>query len=62
MEHEKLAKSHGILLSVIEVYQFCSRIVPNLYVFGTTRTLSIDVIVIGDLGRRATPSNHQLVT
>ena len=23
LEHEKLAKSHGILLSVMEFYQFC---------------------------------------
>ena len=23
MEHEKLAKSHGVLLSVMEFYQFC---------------------------------------
>ena len=32
MEQEKLAKGHGILLSVMEFYQFCSQIVPNLYV------------------------------
>ena len=33
MDHEKLAKSHGILLSVMEFYQFCPQNVPNLYVF-----------------------------
>ena len=32
MEHGKLPKSHGILLSVMEFYQFCLRIVPNVYV------------------------------
>ena len=26
-EHEKMAKSHGLLLSVIELYQLCPRIV-----------------------------------
>ena len=30
MEHEKLAKSHGILISVMEFYQLCPQIVPNL--------------------------------
>ena len=29
MEHEKLAKSHGILLYVMEFYQFSSQIVHN---------------------------------
>ena len=33
MEHAKLAKSHGILLSVMEFYQFRPRILSNLYVF-----------------------------
>ena len=33
MEHAKLAKSHGILLSVMAFYQFCPQIVQNLYVF-----------------------------
>ena len=32
MEHAKLAKSHDILISVMEFYQFCPGIVPNLYV------------------------------
>ena len=27
MEHAKLAKSHGIVLLIIEIYQFCPRIV-----------------------------------
>ena len=43
MEHAKLAKSHGILLSVMEFDQFCLQIIPNLYVFTTTRKLSIGV-------------------
>ena len=33
MEHAKLAKSHGILLSVMEFYQFCSQIARKMYVF-----------------------------
>ena len=32
MEHDKLAKSHGISCSVTEIYQFCPKNVPNLYV------------------------------
>ena len=32
MEDEKFAKSLGILLSVMEFYHICPRIVPNLYV------------------------------
>ena len=34
MKHEKLDKRHGILWSVMEFYQFCPWIVPNLYLFG----------------------------
>ena len=34
MEHEKLTKSHGILISVMKFYP---RIVPNLNVFATTK-------------------------
>ena len=34
MEHEKLAKSHGIDLSVMEFDQFCPQISLNLYLFG----------------------------
>ena len=33
MEHEKWIKSHGILLSVMKIYQICLRIVPNLFDF-----------------------------
>ena len=33
MEHEKLAKSQGILWSVMEFYQFCPLISPNLCLF-----------------------------
>ena len=43
MEHKKMAKSHGILLSVKEFDQCCPWIVPNLYVYATTKNLSIDV-------------------
>ena len=44
MDHEKLAKSHGILLiSVMEFYQFCPQIVQNLCFFATTKKLSINV-------------------
>ena len=32
MEHETLAKRHGILLSVMDFYQFCPQLVPNLYI------------------------------
>ena len=39
MEYAELAKSHGILLSVIEFYPFCPRIV----FFDTTEKLSICV-------------------
>ena len=34
MEHKKLAKSHGIVLSVMEFDQFCPQISLNLYLFG----------------------------
>ena len=40
MEHEKLAQSHGNLWSVMEFWQFCPRIVPNLYFVVTTKKLS----------------------
>ena len=43
MEHEKLAKSHGILLSVMEFYQFCRQNVPNLYAFCHPKKLGINV-------------------
>ena len=33
MEHEELAKSHGIWESVMEFNQICPRIVPNLHLF-----------------------------
>ena len=33
MEHEILAKSHGMLLSVMEFYHICPRIVPDLLGF-----------------------------
>ena len=33
MEHAKLAKSHGVMFSVMEFSQFCPRIVRNLSVF-----------------------------
>ena len=36
MKHEKLPKSHGSLLSLMEFYQFCM-------FFATTKKLSIDV-------------------
>ena len=38
-----LAKSHGILLSDMEFYQFCPQIVPNLFIFLITEKLSISV-------------------
>ena len=34
MDHEKLAKSHGICDSVMKFYQFCPKFVLNLYFFG----------------------------
>ena len=40
MEHENWL---GILLSVMEFYQFCPRLVPSLYVLATTKKLSINV-------------------
>ena len=43
MEHEKLAKSHGILWSVMAFYQFCLWIVPNFNFSGTTNKLSSDL-------------------
>ena len=32
MEHETLAKRHGILLSVMDFYQFCPQLEPNLFI------------------------------
>ena len=42
MEHENFAKSHGIFLSVMEVYQFCHQNVSYLF-FDATKKLSINV-------------------
>ena len=43
MEYEKLAKSHVMLLSVMELYQFCPKMYQVCVIFGATKKLSIDV-------------------
>ena len=43
MQHEKLAKSHGILLLVKEFYQFCPILYKICMFFATTKKLSINV-------------------
>ena len=43
MEHDKLTKSHGILLPVMEFYQFCLQLYQICMLFATTKKLSIEL-------------------
>ena len=67
MERKQLAKSHGILCSVMEFCQFCSHIVPNLYLFGHHKELkqrskkSAFSEVFGKMSRRMVMENQEMV-
>ena len=41
MKHDKLAKSHGILLSIMEFHQFYLRIVPDLRILPSLRNSAL---------------------
>ena len=63
-EHEKLAKSHGILCSVMEIYQFCPQIVPNVYFFGHHQEIKQTFpqnIANAKAGRNVVMENQEMV-